>query len=224
MAGQFGYRREMSAQTVSVGYCYSIAEAMMIRSFLEARGIIAIIPGMGAVSALAYTSGFASQVLVDRDHAEDAVALIRQLREGASAEDEVALAEGEARGDGATEGEDDGEGEGEGEDEDEDPAVVYDVEQRVARRRRIAITACAATMVTLGMGHMVNRAYLRGVFFAGLEVLGLYLVALGVAAGKFVLIGAIATDLAGGLALATSGAPRVRAALPVARVSRGSRR
>lgn len=196
----------MAFDTVSVGRCYSMAEAMMIRSLLGARGIEAIIPGMGAGSpALAATSGFSSHVLVLREHAEEAAALLVELREG---QGEDLLAEGEER---------DPEG---GAPLPEEPAalVAPDSLELAARRRRVAATIGIGLFLPFGAGHLLNGAPLRALGLALVQLLALRSLATGHPLAGLVIGAVLLTDLIGGSMLAWR-----RPALPVARTVTGSR-
>lgn len=199
----------MAFDTVSVGRCYSMAEAMMIRSLLGARGIEAIIPGMGVGSpALAATSGFSSHVLVLREHAEEAAALLVELREG-----QGELAEGQAPGD---------------EDGDEQAAqapspelsaalAAPDALELAARRRRVAATIGIGLFLPFGAGHLLNGAPLRALGLALVQLLAVRALATGHPLAGLVVAGVLLTDLIGGSLLAWRGRT-----LPVARTVTGS--
>ena len=221
----------MSAQTVSVGHCYSIVEATMIRSLLGARGIEAIIPGLGSGSfTLAYTSAFTSQVLVSREHAEEASALILQLREGQS-EDELQVDAREEALEAAQQAAAAEEPPAEAlAAPQEDTAEEREAQDEVAlaamgaRRRQIAVTLVAATLVPFGLGHAVNRAFGRALMLAGLQVLGLWYVMAGHRVGLVLSFLALLADLFGGAMLArghgaplAAGAARPPQSLPVAK-------
>jgi hypothetical protein len=206
----------MASRNISVGVCYGMAEALMIQAVLKARGIEAFIPGLGS-GALAYTSGFTSEILVDAELAEEAASLIAELRtEQASSGDE----EGEGDGEG------DGEGEGGADGEDSVSTRVArakDEELATPSRRWRAATIIVSLSLTFGMGHLLNRAWGRGMMLAGLEVLGIrYLVmAQEPHVGAGLILTAVVLDVIGGFMLARRGRPGTpRIAMPEARLHR----
>lgn len=205
----------MAFDTVSVGRCYSMAEAMMIRSLLGARGIEAIIPGLG-LGALAATTGFSSQVLVPREHAEEAAALLVELREGQS---ESALAEAQEGEPSLAETQ-----EGDSSLAEEDQATeassaltTADPLEQAARRRRVAATLGIGLFLPFGTGHLLNGAPLRALGLALVQMLALRSLATGNPLAGLVIGAVLLTDLIGGSMLAWRGP-----SLPVARTITGN--
>lgn len=195
--------------TVSVGQCYSMSEAMMIRSLLGARGIEAIIPGLGfGSSILAATSGFSSHVLVVRDRAEEAAALLVELREGQS---EEALAEGEGQ-----EGALDDSAEAPEPSEPPVALAMPDPLELAARRRRVVATIGLGLFLPFGSGHLLNGAPLRALGLALVQLMALRVLVAGSPAAALVMVAVLMTDLIGGSMLAWRGR-----ALPVARTVTG---
>lgn len=205
----------MAFDTVSVGRCYSMAEAMMIRSLLGARGIEAIIPGMGAgAPALAATSGFSSHVLVLREHAEEAAALLVELREG---QDDSSLAEAQ-EGESPLAGEDGGElAPDEAADEASSALTTSDPLEQAARRRRVAATIGIGLFLPFGAGHLLNGAPLRALGLALVQMLALRSLVAGNPLAGLVVGAVLLTDLIGGSMLAWQ-----RRILPVARTITGN--
>jgi len=175
---------KQESRTVSVATCHSPAEAMMIQSVLSAHGIGAVIPGAGAASFTAAATAFSSRVLVDEQDVEEAMALIAELRHQP--------AEGEA---------------GAGEDE-QDPeerainAAFAADEARTLRRRMITASLCLSLILTLGTGHLLQRAWGRAMFLAGLEVIGLRYLYAGHRFGAVMFVAAIVLDAIGSASLA----------------------
>jgi hypothetical protein len=203
------YPPEVSDQrTVRVATCHDPAEATLIRSILTAHGIEAMIPGEGAASVGVAAVGFITHVFVGADHAEDAAALIAQMRAGVSelVEDEEEDGEVERDGSGAVMP------------SATDVAVVVD--QRLWR----GIAVLFALVPTFGAGHMATGAWKRGLMLGAVELVGLRHVVAGNAWGTALIVAAVLVDFIGALV-------RVRrriapAPLPVARVAppvRGSR-
>lgn len=195
---------KQESRTVSVAMCHSPAEAMMIQAMLSARGIHAIIPGASAASLTAAATAFSSRVLVDEADAEEASALIAELRaEAASA----APGEGE---DGSENGDGDGDGDGDEDDRPEAREEARALEKnfdaqaaRTRRRRMIIASVCISLMFPIGAGHLLQRAWGRAIALIGLDVLGLrYLFAGHHRTGAALLVTAIVLDAFGSAILA----------------------
>lgn len=193
---------KQESRTVSVAMCHSPAEAMMIQAMLSARGIHAIIPGASAASLTAAATAFSSRVLVDEADAEEASALIAELRaEAASA----APGEGE-------DGSENGDGDGDGDEDDRPEAREearaleknFDAQAARTRRRRMIIASvCISLMFPIGAGHLLQRAWGRAIALIGLDVLGLrYLFAGHHRTGAALLVTAIVLDAFGSAILA----------------------
>lgn len=204
---------KQESRTVSVAMCHSPAEAMMIQAMLSARGIHAIIPGASAASLTAAATAFSSRVLVDEADAEEASALIAELRDEAAS-----AAPGE------------GEGEGEGGDEDdqsearqEERALEANLDAqavRTLRKRMIIASLCLSLMITMGAGHLLQRAWGRAFALIGLEVVGLrYLFASHHRTGAALFVIAIVLDAIGSATLAARRfSVAARPALPSAKL------
>lgn len=196
---------KQESRTVSVATCHSPAEAMMIQSVLSAHGIVAVIPGASAASFTAAATAFSSRVLVDEQDVEDAVALIAELRREP--------AEGEP----GAPGEDD-EGEQDTDERALDAAFAAD-EQRTLRRRMITASLCLSLILTLGSGHLLQRAWGRAMLLAGLELLGLRYLFAGHRFGAVMFVAAIVLDAIGSATLAARRYPLThRLPLPAAKL------
>jgi Putative prokaryotic signal transducing protein len=196
---------KQESRTVSVATCHSPAEAMMIQSVLSAHGISAVIPGAGAASFTAAATAFSSRVLVDEQDVEEAVALIAELRREP--------AEGEP---GAPDEDEEG-----AQDTDEralEAAFAAD-EQRTLRRRMITASLCLSLILTLGTGHLLQRAWGRAMFLAGLEMIGLRYLFAGHRFGAVMFVAAIVLDAVGSATLAARRYPLThRLPLPAAKL------
>jgi hypothetical protein len=171
-------------RTVRVATCHDPAEAMMIRSVLEAHGIDAMIPGEGAPSVATAAVGFRTHVFVDREDAEEAAALINELREGGTHE-----------ADGADSADDD-----DGEDGDDEHALATsDVAVAVDRRKRLGATVLLALVISFGTAHMSTGAWKRGFALAALEIVGVRHLAAGHRWALALVLGAVLVDLVGAI-------------------------
>jgi hypothetical protein len=205
VGGAIRYSAAMTAKMVSVGECFGMGDAMLIRSALSAHDIEAVIPGLSSGTA-AYTSGFTSKILVDAEHAEEATALIAELRSGASQAIDA----------------DDDEG-GDGADARQDRAAMDDAAPMMQRRRWAVVTVLAALSVPLGAGHLVNRAFGRALLLGGAQVLAVSYMSAGHRVAAAMVAAVVALDILGALALVRKRfASSVRAPLPTASVRRVS--
>ena len=151
-------------------------------------------------------------IWVDEADREEAVALLRDLRERDERGDEAEDGDDEHRGDAAAD--DDGEPAG---DDARDPST-QSVQRRIDRRRRTGAVLLLGGCITFGTAHMFTGAWMRGIMLAAVEVIGLrqlgdeparHLI------GGLAVAAAILTDVIGGL-WRVRAAPR--ADLPAARV------
>ncbi len=186
------------SRTVVIASCHSPAEAMMIKAVLSARGIEAIIPGAASSSMTSAAVGFSSRVLVDSEVAEEAAALIAELR-SAPLEEEA----------GEGEGGDDGDEDDKDDERREEWAPGGELATSVRRRQLIA-TLCLSVAVTFGTGHLLNRAWGRALVLAGAEVLGLLYLVEGQRLGLVFVLGAMALDLLGSVILVNRRYPAKR--------------
>jgi hypothetical protein len=101
-------------------------------------------------------------VYVDSEHAEEAAALLRDLREREQGEP---ASEAEAETDSTDDDADAADA-----DHDDDDRVVSDVDLRVERRRRAGIVLLLSCFIPLGgIGHLLTGAWFRGLALTGVQ-------------------------------------------------------
>lgn len=162
---------------VRIGTCAGPADAALVRAMFDAHGIPIVV---GAEQHAAMLGGLAGSFLsldifVDEADAEEAHALLRDLRAHEQAAEP------------APDQDDD--------DEPDDERVPIEV--RVDRRRRTGVVLLLACCVTFGTGHMFARAWLRGLFLAGLEVFALSRLVVAPVEGALLLAATVLTDAIG---------------------------
>ncbi len=212
---------------VRIGTCANPAEATFIRSMFAARGMPVVIGAEHHASLLPVLGGgfLSLDIWVAGADAEDASALLRDLRAGgeddsgaqthdaAGPDDDGTLAMTASAGDGDSAGA----GDSAGPDDDDDDALVRHAQSRSERHRPILALLLGA-FVTFGTAHLVSGAWMRGVILAAIEFTGILRATTGRPLGRSLILAAIAADLVGALW-------RLRAAraalLPVARIYRG---
>src|SRR4051812_27678358 len=92
----FGAQETCMKNRVQIGTCSGPAEAAFVRSVFNAHELPVIINGEMHASAMGGLAGFVPlNILVDEDDAEEAIALLRDIREGAHALSEGDEAPGE---------------------------------------------------------------------------------------------------------------------------------
>jgi hypothetical protein len=194
---------------VRIGTCANPADAAFIRSMFAARGIDIVIGAEHHASLLGpIGGGFLSlDIWVASDDAEEAVALLRDLREAGPGDGDAETA-GDAGPEEAVPGVPD---DALGEDDD----FGHELKARTDRRRRTGLAILLGCCITFGTAHLVTRAWLRGLALAVTEIVGIRYLALGDRRGSLLVIGAVLADVIGALW-------RLRAppALPAARVRR----
>ena len=194
---------------VRIGTCSGPADAALVRSVFDAHGIPIVINAEQHASVLGGLGGafVPLHIYVDDAYAEDAAALLEDLRGRDAPEDDLdAEAAGAAR---------------EGVDDDDAEAAAgddgMDIDAHIARRRRTAIALLLGCCVTFGTAHMSTGAWFRGLLLAGLELLAIrYFAADQMHLGTILLVTAVVADVVGGVWRARTLAPR----LPVARTVR----
>jgi hypothetical protein len=90
-----------------------------------------------------------------------------------------------------------------------------DFHRFIERRRRTGIALLLGCCITFGTAHMFTRAWLRGLGLAGLELLGILKLAAGQRIGTLAIVGAVAFDIIGAVWRVWT---EDRPALPEARV------
>lgn len=186
-----------------IGTCSGPADAALVRSVFEAHGIPIVINAEHHASVLGGLGGafVPLHIYVDEEHAEDAAALLADLRARDASDPELPDDE---------------------EDADERSSDEVPVDLLVARRRRTMIALLLGLSVTFGAAHASTGAWFRAMALAGLEVVAIrHLVAGNTDLGTFLLVATIATDVIGGIWRARTLTPQPRKAqLPVARARR----
>lgn len=174
-----------------VAICRDDAEAALVRAVLTAHDVPVHINGEHHAAMVGLGAAIVRlDVLVAREHAEEAAALIAELREGG----EAALADGEIPADDASERADEVAPGG---------ALVQtgeDTLTRLGRHRRIAGALLVGLTLMHGAAHMSTRAWKRGLGLAALQVTGWrHLFAGHATLGGTLVLGAIGLDLVGAI-------------------------
>jgi len=204
---------------VRIGTCSGPAEAAFVRSVFDAHQLPVVINGEMHASALGGLGGFIRlDIFVAAADAEDAAALLRDVRAG-----DHAVSEGdELRGDGRAAAEGTGSPDDPGSDERADAQGVWDVKDAGPsaalvssppvpvlvpattgfdnRRRRTGAVLLLSVIPGFGAAHMSTGAWGRGVAIAALNVIGIaYAVSGHGSLGGWLLFGARFGDLFGAL-------------------------
>jgi hypothetical protein len=197
---------------VKIGTCSGPAEAAFVRSVFNAHELPVVINGEMHASVMGGLGGFIRlDILVDRDDAEDASALLRDIRAG-----EPAVPAGAPDGDGAVSGGDelpddpggdaraDAEGVWEAKHETSEVPLVASALTTTTgfdtRRRRTGAVLLLSVLPGFGAAHMSTGAWGRGVAIAVINVVGIaYAVSGHAGLGGMLLFGARFGDLFGAL-------------------------
>jgi Putative prokaryotic signal transducing protein len=223
-----------------IGTCSGLADAALVRSVFSAHGIHVVVGSehhAGVLTGLG--GGFVSlDIWVDEGDREDAMALLRDLRERGARDT------GDRSVDCDDEIDDDGGGKlgGQvGEDRDDDlaprrrgdldedleprnrgdldkdlePRSADDLAVRIARRRDIAIALLLGCCLTFGTAHAFTRAWLRAVLLAAVETIALVRVIDGDLRGALAIVGIVAFDVIGAVWRVQTAS---RSNLPIARM------
>jgi hypothetical protein len=192
---------------VRIGACSGPVDVALVRSVFEAHGIPIVINAEQHASVLGGLGGsfLPLYIYVDDEHAEEAAALLADLRDRKAPDPELAAEEDDA---------DDEAGNDASGDASDDASV--DV---APRRRRAGIALVFGCCVTFGTAHMSTGAWFRGMGLAGVEGLGIsHLFGGNADLGGALFVGAIVTDVVG--AIWRTRIRTVKSRLPVARVRR----
>lgn len=194
---------------VRIGTCSGPAEAAFVRSVFDAHELPVLINGEMHASTMGGLGGFVRlDILVDHEDAEDAVALLRDIRAG-----DHAVSEGDENPEGDALPDDPGG------DERADANGVWDARHKTGaseapvavlapatktgfdtRRRRTGAVLLLSVMPGFGAAHMSTGAWGRGVVIAVLNVIGIaYAVSGHLVLGGWLLFGARFGDLFGAL-------------------------
>jgi hypothetical protein len=197
---------------VRIGTCADPADAALIRSVFAARGVAVVIGAEHHASLLGPIGGsfLSLDIWVASDEAEEAAALLRDLREGGPAEDEA-----DCTPDADDAGAEAASPEAPDEPDEDDGGLDHEREVRVEQRRRAGLAILLGCFVTFGTAHMVTGAWARGLGLAALEVIGIRYLVLGDKFGTAIILAAVIADLTG--ALWRLRGPRT---LPTARIHR----
>lgn len=181
---------------VRIGTCANPADAALVRSVFAAFGLDVLIAAEHHASLLGGVgSNFLSlDIWVDAADADEASALLRDLRENGAHDT------GESDADGAGSG-DDPEAAGPDADGLDDVCAPDEVRLRTLRRRRAGVAMLLGCCVTFGSAHMVTGAWKRGFALAMLEIFGFLQIMHGGTLGSLPVIAAIVADLIGAFAL-----------------------
>ncbi len=176
---------------VRIGTAADPADAALIRSVFSARGIGVVIGAEHHASLLGPLGGafLSLDIWVASEDAEEAVALLRDLREGgpaAGGEADAAPPDGEA--DAAPP-----------EDDEDDDGLEHERRVRTEQRRHAGLAILLGCFVTFGTAHMVTGAWARGLVLATMEVIGIRYLVLGEKLGTAIILAAVITDLTGAL-------------------------
>jgi Putative prokaryotic signal transducing protein len=186
---------------VRIGTCSGPAEAAFVRSVFEAHDLRVVINGENHAGMLGGLGGFISlDILVAEEDAEEAVALLRDIREG-----DHAVADGEAPEPEADEHDDErADAQGVWRKSAEQPAGERPVPEGPFddRRRRTGIALMLGTMAGFGTAHMFTRAWLRGTLLAGIQIAAIACAAGGAVSARDAgmgVLGARIYDMAGAI-------------------------
>jgi hypothetical protein len=187
-----------------IGTCADPADAALIRSVFAARGIGVVIGAEHHASLLGPIGGafLSLDIWVASEDAEEAAALLRDLREGHAAgrDAEAGLPDGEA---------------GAAPPDEDDDELAYERTLRTEQRRRAGLAILLGCFVTFGTAHMVTGAWARGLVLAATEVVGIRSLVVGDKLGTAIILAAVIADLTGALWRL-----RRQRTLPTARVHR----
>jgi len=196
---------------VKIGTCSGPAEAAFVRSVFEAHELPVVINGEMHASALGGLGGFIPlDIIVDREDAEDAVALLHDVRAGEHAVSEGDELPADSPG---------GEPADQRSDERGDADGVWDARRETGaaealaaapapamttafdtRRRRTGAVLLLSVIPGFGAAHMSTGAWGRGIAIAMLNVVGfVYLLNGALSLGGWLLFGARFGDLFGAL-------------------------
>ena len=161
---------------VCIGTCSGPAEAAFVRSVFDAHDVPVVINGEMHANAMGGLAGFVRlEIFVDRDDAERATTLLRDIRAGENADgaeadgpvDEVVERDSDERADAA------------GVWEAKQPAHALEVADEGSssmagfdtRRRSTGAVLLLSVLLGFGTGHMSTGAWGRGAILAALNVL-----------------------------------------------------
>lgn len=184
---------------VRIGTCSGPADAALVRSLFDAHGVPVVVGAENHTGVLGGLGGsfLSLDIWVDEQDSEDAVALLRDLRERDASGDQ---ADYDADHDADY---DDVDGEApagvSGTNDDARDASGTSVQLRTDRRRRTAFVLLLGCCVTFGTAHMFLRSWMRGLALAALEIVGIRKLWDGHEIGIAVVVAASLADVIGAL-------------------------
>lgn len=159
-----------------IGTCSGPAEAALVRSVFDAHGIQVLIAAEHHASVLGGLGGafLRLDILVDEADAEDAAALLVDIRRGdhAATDDDADDASAGAPADAARDEAEDARGVWGREDRPRPPPRASIVET-VARRRSAVVAALLAAVPGFGAAHAYADAWFRAIFLGTVQVMAL---------------------------------------------------
>lgn len=189
---------------VRIGTCAGIADAALVRSVFGAHDIEVVIGSGNNAGVLGGLGGsfLALDIVVAEADAEEAVALLHDLREGGHEApddpgDVPALDPRDPERDERADAEGHWGSFPEAPEADAPGSVV--LASTSPRRRRAPIALLLAFCVSFGTAHMFTGAWLRGMALAGIEVLGIRYLRVDPGFGAALIIGAVLCDAAGAI-------------------------
>jgi hypothetical protein len=175
----------------------------------SARGIPVVVGAENHSSMLGGLGGsfLSLDIWVAEDDAEEAIALLRDVRDPAAGWhddlDEADADDPEAHGELAPDGDETSFSTSQA---DASAALAAAASPddardafhlRIDRRRRTGIALLLGCCITFGTAHMFTRAWLRGIALGALELMGILRVAAGERGGTLAIVGAVAVDVIG---------------------------
>jgi hypothetical protein len=194
---------------VKIGTCSGPAEAAFVRSVFDAHELEVVINGEMHANALGGLAGFVRlDIFVDQDHAEEASALLRDIRAGDHAVSDTGEPSEAAAGEPIEEtGDERADADGVWDAVPEAP-VSHAPPAALAftpttgfdtRRRRTGIVLLLSVIPGFGAAHMSTGAWGRGIAIAVLNVVGFRYAVIGDSLGGWLLFGARFADMFGAL-------------------------
>lgn len=187
---------------VRIASCRDHAEAALIESVLRGHGLHVFVNGQHGAPMFGLAAHLALDVWVDSDEAEEALALIRELREGG----EGGLRDDEQPVDDVGEPVEDAGAERRATDDDDHgdahalAVTGDDTLARLGRRTRMLLAVALGLFIGHGTAHMSARAWKRGFVLAGVQVFGWRTLLTGnVRGGAAIVVATIAMDIIGAL-------------------------
>ena len=194
---------------VKIGTCSGPAEAVFVRSVFDAHDLPVVINGEMHAQTMGGLGGFVRlDILVDSDDAEDAIALLNDIRAGDHAVSEGDDLPGDAGEDERARSDERADADGVWNAKPESAAVEAPPPARSyapttgfdTRRRRTGAVLLLSVLAGFGTAHMSTGAWIRGGLIAVANVVGIAYASSGrVHLGGWLLFGARFVDMVGAL-------------------------